>query len=506
MVTNFFPVGPWGRGATYLVAASNAPAHVRAQADYICDGTADDVDINSALTAASTVGGKVLLSEGLFSITAKIVVPSTCALVGSGIDITIIRVASGNFHRIENSDTVGGNSKILLEDFTIDQNSTGSSHFGVRFDGVSDSRINRVKSINGSTTCTGIDVRTGSRVYVTDCVANSNSAHGIRFVAMTYGEIRGCETRLNGDRGILFESGTCSYCRVVDNIVVGNTGSGLEYSPTSGTSYGTVIANNVVESNGGNGIAAGTNTQFTSITGNTSTLNGTTTAHQGIITNGERQSIVGNTVRSNTGQGIDIGYASGCVISGNVIELNGAEGINIEGASTQADADECTVVGNVIINNGQTTGDVGINLKTLDVGTTVSNCVITGNRIDGHATGINLNDARVTDNLVMNNDVTNNTTPISDSGSSNIIRNNNGYVTENSGTGTINNGATTVVITHGCSITPTLDDISVSFGENPSNDPGNWWISTITSTQFTINVRNDPGASNLDVAWRVMAL
>lgn len=37
------------RTATYVVAANDAPAHVKAQGDYPCDGTADQVDIQTAI-------------------------------------------------------------------------------------------------------------------------------------------------------------------------------------------------------------------------------------------------------------------------------------------------------------------------------------------------------------------------------------------------------------------------------------------------------------------------
>jgi hypothetical protein len=83
-----------------------------------------------------------------------------------------------------------------------------------------------------------------------------------------------------------------------------------------------------------------------------------------------------------------------------------------------------------------------------------------------------------------------------------LRRQNRGYLTEASGTGTIASGATTAVITHGLAITPVAKDITISFAENPTNDPGNFWVSTLTSTQFTLNVRNDPGASNLDFTWQ----
>jgi hypothetical protein len=81
-----------------------------------------------------------------------------------------------------------------------------------------------------------------------------------------------------------------------------------------------------------------------------------------------------------------------------------------------------------------------------------------------------------------------------------IVRNNIGYVTENSGAATVANGATTVVVTHGLSVTPSLSNIAVT----PTNNLGNaakFWISTVTATQFTINVNADPGATTATFVW-----
>lgn len=85
-------------------------------------------------------------------------------------------------------------------------------------------------------------------------------------------------------------------------------------------------------------------------------------------------------------------------------------------------------------------------------------------------------------------------------------RNNRGYVTESSGTGSIASGATTATITHGLSVTPSVEDILITFAEQGTNDYGRWWISGISSTQFTLNVSADPGASNLDFGWQAQVL
>lgn len=53
-----------------LVAASNAPTAVRDVADYLCDGTADDVQIQAAIDAVQAVEGEgVMLSQGDFALT-----------------------------------------------------------------------------------------------------------------------------------------------------------------------------------------------------------------------------------------------------------------------------------------------------------------------------------------------------------------------------------------------------------------------------------------------------
>lgn len=80
---------------------------------------------------------------------------------------------------------------------------------------------------------------------------------------------------------------------------------------------------------------------------------------------------------------------------------------------------------------------------------------------------------------------------------------NTGYVTENSGTGSITSGTTSDVIAHGCAYTPAAADITITLTENPTNTPGAIWVDTIGAANFTVNCENDPGASNLDFSWSV---
>lgn len=78
----------------------------------------------------------------------------------------------------------------------------------------------------------------------------------------------------------------------------------------------------------------------------------------------------------------------------------------------------------------------------------------------------------------------------------------NGYVTENNGTATVASGSTSIAVSHGLSYTPSLNEISIE----PTNNLGNatkWWKSSPTSSQFTINVDVDPGATTATFTWNV---
>lgn len=80
------------------------------------------------------------------------------------------------------------------------------------------------------------------------------------------------------------------------------------------------------------------------------------------------------------------------------------------------------------------------------------------------------------------------------------FRDTSGIVTAAQGTATVTSAATSVVVTHGLSFTPTVQNIAVT----PTNNLGSstkYWVSTPTSTQFTINATPAPGATTATFAW-----
>jgi hypothetical protein len=107
-------------------------------------------------------------------------------------------------------------------------------------------------------------------------------------------------------------------------------------------------------------------------------------------------------------------------------------------------------------------------------------------------------------NTIVGNDLTPGPKSLETIGPGSLIRDNKGYVKDNSGVATIPAGATSVVVNHGLSATPTLRDISVT----PTTDfgAGSFWISAPTATQFRINCTGLKPNVAISFAWKASLL
>lgn len=178
----------------------------------------------------------------------------------------------------------------------------------------------------------------------------------------------------------------------------------------------------------------------------------------------------------------------------------------------------CTVSENVAIGNGNEyclyrntgggtynsfLGNFGINATGTIGGLEVYNgdhISVIGNTLINNNHGIRT--AGGTNHKVMDNTITGNNFDWSgDPATLEIIKNNQGYVTENIGVATLLNGNTAIVVNHGCNYTPSAGDIQAHPIET-LNNADFWWVDTITATQFTIHTDQDPGA-DVDFAWSV---
>lgn len=127
--------GAGGGSAAYtsvvrIVASATAPTDVRAAAQYLCDGTADQVQIQAAISDAQNEGGGiVMLSIGTFNLTAPIEIngtaneddPQTLILQGCGEFSTIVKPATN-----VNGIAISNWAQCHLRDFGIVIHGSGS--------------------------------------------------------------------------------------------------------------------------------------------------------------------------------------------------------------------------------------------------------------------------------------------------------------------------------------------------------------------------------------------
>ena len=98
-----------GAAATIQVAASNAPSSEISSAQYVCDGSNDQIEIVNAMNAA-VAGDTVVLSSGTFNCGSTFAVKNGITFKGQGEDSTILNLAGSRLR-------IGSNT--IASDFQI---------------------------------------------------------------------------------------------------------------------------------------------------------------------------------------------------------------------------------------------------------------------------------------------------------------------------------------------------------------------------------------------------
>ena len=484
------------------------------------DGVTDDATaIQAAINAVSvSQGGVVLFPPGTYLIGSAIeVTRSNTTLRGSR--GAIIKLKNGVVGTLAYGSMLVAFQKVNLtfEDLTIDGNKSNNDindNFG---NGLNVYDCQRVAILNNH-----IYACSREGITISDHTRLDPAALGNEDIVISGNVVSDCgaTSQTTGGEGILIVQGT----RIVvsDNICTGNKYRGIEIETLATTpDYRGCI--NIT------------------VTGNVCNDNVVT----GIGVNGpSRLTLTGNICENNTDYGIRINAAtavvtSSIVVNGNRINGTTGKGISVENYQELKIMDNsiqgCTTnlyfqnVMDILISNNLVSGALqhgidfltGTNQNLVFMGNLVraSNqsagaydnitgnatyAIFNGNRVDGVSARYGIATAGSSWSLTGNSlDNSGTTAIVNDTATGTRIRDNGGFITETSGTATITSGTTSVVVSHGCSKTPSLGHISVIGGEDPTNTPGAIWISSIGATQFTINVENNPGASNFDVGWRV---
>lgn len=121
---------PWPSGQVVIVAAKTREGEVLpSPPDFVCDGQDDQVEIRAAFRTLPPQGGTVVLTDGTFSCTGSIDVPTNSTLMGRGSDVTVldflstgsVRANSGTSIRFSNFGITGkGNVYISTSDVVVE--------------------------------------------------------------------------------------------------------------------------------------------------------------------------------------------------------------------------------------------------------------------------------------------------------------------------------------------------------------------------------------------------
>ena len=240
---------PTGRGAAKVVASAAASDLRKAQADYVCDGVADDVQINAAIAALPAGGGKVVLSEGTFNIAASIALVSNLVLQGQGIGVTVLNlVAAANVSVLSAS----SKSNLALADLTVDgnkANQTSGTNNAINFTTCTEVNVSRIEVKNSY--YEGLNFVTNCfNIWVRDCLLQASTRSGLRVASSWFVTVSGNISRLNTRHGIALDA-FCSQATVTGNVCQNNTMNGIHLETTH---YGTTVAGNACLDNDENGI------------------------------------------------------------------------------------------------------------------------------------------------------------------------------------------------------------------------------------------------------------
>ena len=116
------------RGPTLVIAAANSSPQSKAQADYVCDGTDDQAEIQAAINAPPA-RKEIVLSEGTFNIVATFQFVSNMILAGQG-RATILKMVAGGIPA-DYLFTIFEKNNIIIRDLKCDGDGVAFAPFNI---------------------------------------------------------------------------------------------------------------------------------------------------------------------------------------------------------------------------------------------------------------------------------------------------------------------------------------------------------------------------------------
>jgi len=201
------------------------------QADYYCDGTDDDAEIQAAIDYVSSLGGgEILLTTGIFILSTSILINQNTILTGDGISSYI----SGAGIRMDSNSEL---SYISMDDNPVTVQSKSFINIHDIF-------------IVGDTASYGIYAYNSTNISIKNCIIEG-CTDGIYIDGCSSYLISGC-TVYSATYGIFITNTSISLSGIIDNCICYSSSSGIRISGAS--VYRLTITNNTCYSNSAYGI------------------------------------------------------------------------------------------------------------------------------------------------------------------------------------------------------------------------------------------------------------
>jgi hypothetical protein len=250
---NFVVPGAAGGTVSVIIAAADSSDRHKLQADYVCDGTADNIEINAALTqVAASGGGVAFLAAGSYTLADTIKIPSDVTLAGEG---TATKLAF---------DTSVGDKTMITNDcnYTFAQrHPTGNKNIVVRniyIDGDKDNRGNGADSI------WTVGFNTVENLIIENLTIMNGWTVAIRTEFCTYVTIANNRIHNSGDDGIGINEETYN-CSCYGNRITDAGKGGKSYGAPNGIEVqdgarDVTVSGNVIENCDTDGVQVSTHT------------------------------------------------------------------------------------------------------------------------------------------------------------------------------------------------------------------------------------------------------
>lgn len=272
----------FSEGASIVVAAVNSVD--QSTAKYVCNGVADDVDIQTAIDELPVTGGKVLLLDGSYETIVDITIPTAVVLEGCGWG-TIIKpdgaaitqgiILNGDYGGIKNLkvemqagvgtggarpnaiqinggyhnvvDTVWAHGDSTEVDDGSDERQNGLYMYGCGYN-----IISKVHTDNNDRHGICID-STATENIIQGCISEGNITHGMYLIDAYSNTIVGCQLYGNSEHGMYIYGSW--YNSIQGNVICDNTIDGINMlgDGTRDCVFNT-ITGNVINGNNSYGI------------------------------------------------------------------------------------------------------------------------------------------------------------------------------------------------------------------------------------------------------------